>query len=135
MPPESDVDLHRRLHSARRDLGDYPFEAYGFVQRGLAYTIQKRHGPSAPHEKPRHVSGQELCNGLREFALEQWGRLSRIVLNHWNIHTTLDFGRIVFSLVQKQVLSTTESDSIEDFRGVYDFKAEFESNYRILSAK
>ena len=109
----------------------YPLAAYDFVQQGLAYTVQRVHGP---HKKPStalHVTGQQLCHGLRELALWQWGLLARTVLQRWNITTTMDFGRIVFHLADQHVMATTPTDSIHDFDNVYDFATALEADYRI----
>lgn len=111
----------------------YPVEALEFVQRGLTFAVSKFHGPDAPPGPGRHVSGQQLCEGLREYALEQWGMLARTVLSRWNIRATMDFGRIVYGLVDHGYLKTTDEDRIDDFKGVYDFKTAFEAGYRIAS--
>lgn len=118
------------------EVGLYPIEAYDFVQRGLAYTVRKlrgerAEGESAHNDPSRHISGQELSEGLREFALMHWGLLARTVLARWNIHRTEDFGRIVFAMVENGYLSKTEEDSIDDFRNVFDFRTAFEKDYRI----
>ena len=113
------------------EYGAYPPEAYDFVQQGLSYTVQLVHGPGAKPRANRHVTGQDLCEGIREFARNQYGMLARTVLRHWNITTTLDFGRIVFALIEAGQMQKTDEDTIEDFRNVYDFKAAFELDYRI----
>jgi len=110
----------------------YPVEAVEFIHRGLFYTVEKIYGgQDLIGDKTRHVSGQQLCHGLREFALEQWGLMAGTVLRRWNIHGTLDFGKIVFALVDLKMLSTTENDTLDDFKDVYDFQAAFESSYHI----
>ena len=123
----------KTLEKIVEEVGVYPIEAFDFVQRGLTYTVNKVHGPVSDPHANRHVSGQQLCHGLREFALAQWGLLARTVLRRWNITSTLDFGRIVYALVDNGRLSTTEGDTVEDFRSVYDFPSAFESGYRIES--
>ncbi len=101
----------------------YHRNAYGFIREGLDYTGQllkkPRKGPN------RHVSGQELLDGLRLFALEQLGPIAKTVLNRWGIHTTRDMGEIVFNLVGEGVLGKTEEDRIEDFENGYDFDTAF----------
>jgi uncharacterized repeat protein (TIGR04138 family) len=99
------------------------------VQAGLQYTVEKLHGDE--HGKSRHVTGRELSEGLREFALMQWGLLARAVLARWNITRTDDFGRIVFQLVENGWLSKTDEDSPDDFRNVFSFATAFEQGYRI----
>ena len=69
--------------------------------------------------------------GLREFALQRWGLMARTVLQRWNITSTFDFGRIVFAMVENDLMQKTDEDSIEDFRNVYDFKTAFEADYPI----
>lgn len=130
MPPLG-LAVREVLQRVAADVGVYPIEAYEFVQRGLAYTVGQIHSSNRAAGGPRHVTGRQLCHGLRQYALEQWGMLARIVLRRWNITSTVDFGRIVFSLVEHRVMATTPDDSIDDFRGVYDFHSAFESAYRM----
>jgi uncharacterized repeat protein (TIGR04138 family) len=115
------------------DVAVYPIEAYEFVQHGLNHAVTAVHGPLPEHldgkvpklDDPevisRHVSGRQLCLGLRDFAWERWGLLARTVLGRWNITSTNDFGRIVFAMIDAGVFSKTDSDRPEDFRDVYDF--------------
>lgn len=76
----------------------------------------------------RHITGAQLSFGLREYAWLRWGLLARTVLGRWNITSTLDFGKIVFALVAAGLLSTTESDRLEDFNAVFDFRT-LETDY------
>ena len=114
--------------------GAYPIEAINFVREGLSYTVDHLNddddhnhpGPSmSMGELDRHVSGQELCLGLRDYAIDQYGLLAPAVLNHWNIQRTDDFGKIVFAMIEFGIMSRTPDDTQEDFSGVYDFKEAF----------
>lgn len=112
-------------------VGTYPVDAFIFVREGLSYTADKIHGQGDDPESTRHISGRDLCMGLREYAQHKWGYLARTVLRRWNITTTLDFGRIVFALVEHNHMQKTEDDSLLDFRQVYEFRTALESDYRI----
>lgn len=131
MPPSKEPIKQKSLHQLARDLGTYPAEAYEFVQRGLSHTVQLVHGTAVDPDASRHVSGPQLCEGLREYALGQWGLLARTVLRQWNVTSTADFGRIVFALIEAGQMQKTDDDSLEDFRNVFDFRKAFESGYRI----
>ena len=96
----------------------YPEDAYFFILRGLNFTVARL-------DKPRHVTGRELSDGMRLYAVEQFGPMAREVLEHWGITRTEDFGNIVFNLIEVKLLAKTEGDSIDDFKGVYDFKKAF----------
>jgi len=133
MPPSNEPAKQASVPKLALDLGPYPQEAFEFVQRGLSYTVKKVHEAQTDPEASRHVSGQQLCEGLRDFAFRQWGMLARVVLERWGICGTIDFGRIVFTLIEAGQMQKTQDDSLEDFRGVYDFKA-FDTGYRISSA-
>jgi uncharacterized repeat protein (TIGR04138 family) len=111
----------------------YPLEAFDFVRQGLSYTVDRVHAGLTDPKASRHVSGQQLCEGLRQFALARWGLLARTVLRRWNVIRTEDFGTIVFTLVENEDMAKTEHDTIDDFREVYDFATAFESAYRIES--
>ena len=112
----------------QRAAGPYPIEAFHFVSEGLRHTAMQIHGdPEGLPELERHVSGQQLCLGLRDYAIDRYGMLAPIVLEHWRVRRTDDFGRIVFAMIQFGMLSKTSNDSAEDFRGIYDFDEAFSS--------
>lgn len=107
----------------------YKQEAYEFVMEALSFTQKK-------YKRSKHVSGEELVEGIRELLLEKFGPMTITVLNHWGVKSTVDFGNMVFNLVQYKILSRTEEDSIESFRGRYDFKKVFSEEYKdILNKK
>lgn len=97
----------------------YAPEAYDLVMGALDHTQGKL-------ERRRHVSGQELLEGIREYGIKEYGALTRTVFEHWGIRRTEDFGEIVFNLVNAGVLGKTETDSTEDFKQGYDFGKAFE---------
>jgi len=105
--------------------GRYPLDAFAFLHEALAKAVQDAHGPGIVAGAKKHVSGQQLCEALRELALDRWGQLARAVLTKWNIHSTMDFGNMVFLLVEGGLMRATEQDSVEDFRDVYDFDEAF----------
>jgi len=121
-----DANTIERYQRAIREDGRYPPEAYEFLHRGLEHTTRLMYGPEAP-EGPRHVSGQQLCEGLRALALETWGPLAPAVLAKWKIRSTRDFGEMVFLLVGLELMGKQDSDRIEDFDDVYDFHQAFGS--------
>lgn len=104
--------------------GEYKFEAYSFILAALHHTVSKL-------SKARHVTGRELLEGIREYALEQYGPMAKSVLDYWGIRKTEDFGKIVFALVEAGVLRKQPEDKLEDFRDVYDFEEAFQKGYRI----
>lgn len=101
----------------------YDGDAYYFVREGLDFTLRmlKKGAQGAS----RHVSGQELLEGLRRYALDQFGPMGKTVLGHWGVGRCEDFGEIVFSMVDKGILGRTEQDTRADFKGGYDFDAAF----------
>ncbi len=123
-------DITRALAAA----GPYPLAAYQFVQEGLRYTVERVHdhadaagesSTSGLNSTSRHVSGQQLCMGLRDFAIDQYGLLAPVVLASWHVHRTDDFGRMVFALIELGAMSKTAHDTLDDFRGVYEFADAF----------
>ena len=109
--------------SIRQNAGPYPQEAFQFVRDGLAHAVKMIYGDQPGQD--RHVNGQQLCLGLRDYAIIRYGMLARTVLARWGITKTDDFGRIVFAMIDAGLLRRSDDDSIEDFRGVYDFDEAF----------
>ena len=125
-------DVRRLLEMLAED-GRYHIEAYLFVQQGLCYTqgLMDEDGDAptesaAAGEPQRHVTGQELCEGLREYAIDQFGPLARQVLEHWGIRTTGDFGEIVYNLIRIETMRQSPGDRREDFDDVFDFAEAFD---------
>lgn len=101
-------------------------KAYDFVRLGLDHTVKELRKKDATRaERSRHVSGPELLDGLRIYALEQFGPLTKTVLNAWGVRRCRDFGDIVFNLIEYNVFSKTENDRREDFSDIYDFDGAF----------
>jgi uncharacterized repeat protein (TIGR04138 family) len=104
----------------------YHADAYFFLRDGLdlAVKLRKRHlGESG------HVTGQQLCDGLRQFAIKSFGPMAPVVFEYWGICKTDDFGEMVWSLIELGVFGRTENDSREDFRNVYSFHEAFVEPY------
>ena len=114
--------------------GRYPQEAFAFLHDGLGHAVEFVHGAEAlreaaakgdPDPQQLHVTGQQLCHGLRDLAIDRWGPLARTVLSQWNIRGTIDFGNMVYLLIDNEFMRKTDEDSVEDFRDVYDFETAF----------
>jgi uncharacterized repeat protein (TIGR04138 family) len=101
----------------------YRRDAYLFLRGALDY-VRKPAGKARKIEAC-HVTGQELLAGIRAYALEVYGPMAKTLLNEWGIHTCEDFGEIVFNMVDHGLLSKTEKDSRDDFKGGYDFDEAF----------
>ncbi len=118
----------------------YRLEAYQFVREGLDYA-QRVLGmgvtrPLRRGEKPTaesHLSGQELSEALRRFAIEQFGFMAKWVLNSWGIRSTSDFGELVYNMIAVNLMRKSETDRREDFDGVYDFDEAFVRQFQINS--
>lgn len=117
----------------RKEDARYETGAYHFVRLGLDHTIKNL--KEDPDRDTRHVTGQELLSGIRDYALEQYGPLSYTLLTHWGITKCEDFGSIVFNLVEWGVLGKTENDRPEDFEDGYDFREAFLSPFEPKSRR
>lgn len=85
-------------------------------------------GEHAPH---KHISGQDLCNAAKEYAILQYGALAKTVLRSIGIHCTGDIGEIVYNMIRIGRMRKTPEDRREDFDGVFDFEAAFGKKYQI----
>jgi uncharacterized repeat protein (TIGR04138 family) len=101
----------------------YHRDAYFFVREALDHT-QKTIAKDA-RGRVRHVSGQELLGGIRDFALQQFGPMAKMVLEEWGVRCCADFGEIVFNMVEADWLAKTDKDSRADFATGYDFEDAF----------
>ena len=109
--------------------GRYNAEGLKFVYEGVGASIQENK-EAQDEDPPHHITGAEFSRGLAQLAIERWGRLGGMVLNHWGIRTTRDLGEIVYLMIQHQWMTAQDSDTIEDFDNVYDFEEVFEKQFK-----
>jgi uncharacterized repeat protein (TIGR04138 family) len=132
---------HPLAELLRRDKR-YRLGAYVFVYDALQYAQQQlgmgaTAGDAAAAgdtEVERHITGQQLCEAIRQYAVEQYGGLSKNVLSHWGVRSTGDFGEIVFNLISIGQMRKTDSDRREDFDNVFDFDEGFRDVFGSLAS-
>ncbi len=111
------------------------FEALNFAQQVLRLGVEQPSEPTGEaeeeeHSPERHVSGQELCEAVRRYAISQYGYMAKTVLNSWGLKTTGDFGEVVYNLIRIGQMRKTPADSRADFENVYDFDHAFRKDFR-----
>jgi len=116
--------MKKSLEKITFEDGRFSPQVVKFVYEGLGYTVKKIVA------KPSHVSGQTLCEGLKQLAVEKWGRLAMLVLNTGGVKTTRDFGEIVYLMIKHKWMSAQPTDTIDDFNNVYDFKTVFKDQFK-----
>ena len=123
--------MKKTIEEIAQQDGRYDGRALKFVFEGLASTIDDFREQEDPEQPPRHISGQELASGLARLAQKRWGRLAAMVLEQWGIHTTRDFGEIVYLMIGSGWMTSQETDTLEDFDEVFDFNEVFEKQFVI----
>lgn len=110
-----------------KDDDRYSKAGYDFLRSALDFTIdreRKRQGKAVSRQQ-RHVTGQELLVGIRDYALEQYGPMAYTLLGSWGIDRCEDFGEMVFNLIEYGVFSKNEDDAREDFASIFTFEDAF----------
>jgi len=123
----------------------YKIDAYAFVFEALNYahsqlgmgadqsaeSEEEASEEPTPKEAERHLTGQQLCEAIRQYALEQYGYMAQCVLNSWGVKATSDFGEIVFNLIGIGQMRKTPDDRREDFDNVFDFETDLRQSFKI----
>jgi uncharacterized repeat protein (TIGR04138 family) len=127
---------HSGLAAVVRQDPRYAYEAYEFVFEALKYTqiMLNRVPRQTAGETPgpqHHVRGPELLQGIRLYALRQFGLMARTVFRMWGINHTDDFGEIIFNLVNAELMSKTDDDCRGDFHDVFDLDQALVEGYEI----
>jgi uncharacterized repeat protein (TIGR04138 family) len=96
--------------------------AYLFALAALEFCQQRL-------PERRHISGRELALACRDLAIERFGVLARLVLEHWGIRSSADIGDVVFTLVEMDFLLSQPDDRREEFVDAFDFGDAFDRSY------
>ncbi len=123
----SKIPFEQAVRDAVKHDPRYAPDAYHFLRDALDVTIKamQKNRPDAVS----HVSGPELCEGVREYALQQFGPMVPTIFEAWNIRTTRDIGEMVFNLIHIGAFSRSDSDQVEDFEAVFQFEDAFEKPF------
>ncbi len=108
--------------------------SYEFVFAALRYTqemLDRETTADADDDTHAHISGQELLEGVRQLAKQQFGLMATTVFRQWGITKTDNFGEIVFELIDRGEMRKTDQDSLDDFCNVYDFQRVFDLEYEV----
>ena len=138
------IDPNHPIANVLRKDNRYKLDAYAFIFDALRFA-QDEMGlgnelPSEPvtgqreeEEGPqRHVTGPELCQAIKQLAIDQYGLMAKTVLNNWGIRNTGDVGEIVFNLIRAGQMRKTSGDRREDFDNVFDFDQELRRGFKIV---
>jgi uncharacterized repeat protein (TIGR04138 family) len=97
----------------------YQADAYVFLRDALDYTTKQQ--KKTKGASVRHVAGPELLQGVRQYALKEFGPMVVTVLSYWGVRSCEDIGNMVFNLIGAGIFGKTEEDSIDDFKNVFNF--------------
>lgn len=123
----------------------YPVEAYWFVREALAYAADSMELGACNRvdtepcndeatrlaSRERHLTGQQLCEAIRQYSLSQFGYMAKVVLKNWNIDSTACFGDIVYNMIDVGIMKKSDQDERSHFEDVYRFDDVFQSNFEI----
>ncbi len=121
----TNIEIIKKISEITEKDKRYKKEAFFFILSALEHTLSKL--PAR-----RHLSGQELAKGIAEYARSQYGYMAKMVLEKWGISKTIDYGEIVYLMINLEIMTKTEGDKKEDFADVYDFVEEF--NFKHLNS-
>ena len=116
------------IHLIRKEDSRYERRAYFFLRDALDHTVgamRKAEAKSGKKRESNHVTGQELLEGIRDYALAQYGPMAHLVLSSWGIRRCGDFGEMVYQLIEHGVFSKPEADRKEDFSELFEFEDVF----------
>lgn len=120
------LDFCEKLEQIVHQDPRYDRDAYHFLRDALDFTIKAR---KKARECDSHVTGQQLLEGVRQYALKQFGPMTPTVFSYWGVQRCEDFGEMVFNFIRAGVFGKSDTDSVEDFKGGYSFHDAFVAPY------
>ena len=103
-------------------------QAYLFLKDALDFTLKR--AAENNDGQARHVSGQELMLGFRDLALQEFGPMADTLMGEWGLQNTRNIGEMVFHLIEEQMFGKQETDTLDDFDGVFSFEDAFVAPFR-----
>jgi len=79
-------------------------DAYFFIKDALEFTVEQT--KKTRERGTNHVSGRQLLEGIRDYALKYFGPMVPTVFEAWGITACEQFGEMVYLLIQKGILES-----------------------------
>jgi uncharacterized repeat protein (TIGR04138 family) len=101
------TQIDERIIISGRDTR-YALPAYSFTLSSLDYHRSKS-------EELGHIAASDLVKANCELALIKFGPMANSVFSQWGVLTPLDIGNIIYNLIDIEILSKSDEDSLDDF--------------------
>ena len=79
----------------------------------------------------RNLVSVSRWEAIRQYGIEQYGYMAKVVLNSWGVTSTGDFGDVVYNLITIGLMKKSKSDRREDFDNCFDFDEAFQQQFQI----
>src|SRR3954451_17960678 len=86
-------------------------DAYVFLRDALDFTTKQQKKNKVT--MVGHVAGPELLEGVRKYALKEFGPMVITVFSSWGINRCEEIGHMVFNLIDAGIFRKTDEDSME----------------------
>ena len=86
----------------------YHRDVYSFVRDALDFTVKQQKKNKEAQGITRHVTPRQLLDGIRMFALKEFGPMVPTVFGYWNLRSCEDLGYIVFNMIRKEILGKND---------------------------
>lgn len=112
------LKLPRTIETLAAQKGVFRADAYFFVIEAIELAM-------ASTDVREHISGEFLLGWIKKMGQERFGIMAGDVFRAWGVHSTLDFGRVVFHLVEEGLLKKQQEDTLIDFLDGFEFDQAF----------
>ncbi|HCE44724.1 MAG TPA: hypothetical protein DET40_14375 [Lentisphaeria bacterium] len=123
----NDLKFKEAVDQIVREDPRYSPEAYEFISKAVVFTMLNLERDKSPNH---HVTGKELLEGFRQYAIQEFGPMAGEILKSWGLTDSNAVGNVVFNLVNRQLLGKSENDTLSDFKGGFDFEKAFSEPFK-----
>ncbi len=128
----NDLKFRETVEEIVREDPRYSPEAYEFISKVVVYTMLNLGRDKASNH---HISGKELLEGLRQYAIQEFGPMAWDILKNWGLTDSMAVGNVVFKLVDRKLLGKSENDTMMDFKNGFDFEKAFSDPFKTDTIK
>lgn len=119
-----DADFKKKIFKLRKIDSRYEADAYTFIMECFRFSSGKK-----TRTQTRNLKAREICEAVKDLALENFGPMAGTVLSEWGVKNTADIGQLVKGLVEVKILAEEADDSYDLFNDLFDFHEVFEKPY------
>ncbi|UDQ98052.1 Minf_1886 family protein [Lentisphaerota bacterium WC36G] len=129
----TNIPLQKKIAVILSKDSSYPKDAYQLITDVIHAASKEQH---SSQKQSHHIGAKKIVQSVIDYAIKEYGFFASEVLVKLNLINAIDVGKVVFNLIEVELLHQSEDDSLSDFDydcNIIQALTQHQKNYTVRS--